>query len=191
MNEGYTDWAVLTGGACSGKSTLANYFLADGQEVIPESANQYVEFGNSKGMSPNKLQSYGTGGPIPHLDLQMENRRDPEQPILLDRSLGDSLAFLDYFGGDVPDELIEEASDRYDVVFHLDRVVDHEPHKTRTDDFELSRKIDQHLGEFYEEKLGYETIKIPDLDLEQRASMVAEYSELKEPDLEFNLPKSI
>jgi len=49
MNEGYTDWAVLTGGACSGKSTLANYFLADGQEVIPESANQYVEFGNSKG----------------------------------------------------------------------------------------------------------------------------------------------
>lgn len=191
MTESYTEWAVLTGGACSGKSTLANYFQADGQEVIPEAAQQYIEAGNSKDMPPGILQQYGTNGPIPHLDLQMESRRDPDEPVLLDRSLGDSLAFMEFLGDGAPRDLVEEASNRYDTVFHLDRVVEEEPDKTRTDDLELSHQVDQYLGEFYEETLDYDVIQVSEGSLEERADTVAEHSQLKKPDLEFEFPNAL
>jgi|GEM_PF-703569 len=184
-----TKWTVLTGGSCSGKTTLANYFQADGQEVIPEAANTYIETANSKDIPPQIAQSYGTGGPIPHLDLQMEAKREPNKPILLDRSLGDSLAFIDMFlDEEIPEDYIEIASNRYDTVFHLEQL-DYEPHKTRTKDRETARKVHNHLEEFYREELDYEVINVPETDIEERAHIIAENSALEEPDLEMDFPK--
>lgn len=187
-NDSLTDWTVLTGGGCSGKSTLANYFQAAGYNTIPEAAEQYVEVGDSKGYDPEKLMGFGAGEQIPKLDLQMEARRNPEEPLVLDRSLGDSLAFYDKFVGDPPEDLVETASERYDSVFVLDQIEEREQDKTRTDDEELSKEVHQHIEDFYRDELGYDITKVPEMDLDERARIVAENSPLEEPDLDMEFP---
>ena len=172
------------------KTALANYFKADNQEVVPEAAELYIEMGNSLGMDPDLVQRYGTQGAIPYLDLQMEDNIDPDQPALLDRSLGDSLAFMEGFGRGAPEELVEEASNRYDTVFVLEQFeldsLEREGDKTRTNDEELSREVHDFVAGYYEEVLDYDTVEVPCASLSERAELIAENSELEMPDLEFD-----
>lgn len=188
--ESVTNWTVLTGGGCSGKSTLANYFQAAGYNGIPEAAETYVEVGSSKGYDPEKLLRSGAREQVPKLDLEMESRRDPEEPLVLDRSLGDSLAFYDKFVGDPAEELVETASNRYDSVIVLDQLEgidqaeEREQDKTRTNDQEFSREVHEHISDFYEEELGYDIVEVEEINLEERARAVAENSLLEEPDLD-------
>lgn len=187
-NNSVTNWTVLTGGGCSGKSTLANYFQAAGYNMIPEAAETYVEVGDSKGYDPEKLMGFGAKEQIPNLDLQMEASRDPEEPLVLDRSFGDALAFYDKFVGNPPEDMVKTASNRYDSVFILDQLEEREQDKTRTDDVELSREVHEHLSDFYEEELEYNVVEVPETDLDERARIVAENSPLEEPDLNMEFP---
>jgi predicted ATPase len=182
-----TNWTVLTGGGCSGKSTLADYFGASGYQTIPEGAEQYTELGGSKGYDTDELLRFGGGGPITNFDIWMESQHDPEEEIVLDRSLGDSLAFMDKFLGGAPQQLVDTASERYENVFVLEQLP-YEPNERRTDDREFAAEVHEHIQNFYEQELGYDVVEVPQGDLDERAQIIAENSDLEAPEIEPEFP---
>jgi predicted ATPase len=169
-----TNWHVITGASCSGKTTLINQLFAKGFQIVPEAGRQYFEREMAKGRTIEEIRKDRASFTFPIYDLMMTQERGlrATDVIFLDRGLPDALAFF-RFAGLNPNEILSDCfQHRYSSVFLLNRL----PYwqdgvRTAEDaiaaDFELEMLRDYSA-------LGYDVVRVPVLPPEERLTFILE-----------------
>lgn len=168
-----TRWHVLTGAACSGKTTLLTLLAAQGYDVVPEGAREWFQHALAEGRSLQEIHAddRAVQRAIAALQIHLEERADPVRSIVLDRALPDSLAFYRLVGLD-PDELLAQCRvHRYETVLLLDRLPQHRDCALGPEDEASSAFLDEWLEHDYR-ALGYDVIRIPVMPVETRLAVV-------------------
>ncbi len=156
-----TNWYVLTGGPCSGKSKVLEYLESQGYNISKEVARTLMDEGIEKGKTVEEIKKDETKfqNDILNLKIKLENKLDPKQTIFLDRGIPDSIVYFKESGLDTDIAVKESGKKRYKKVFFLKQ-----PHikndYARTEDVKTSKRISKLLFEVYTD-LGYDLITVP------------------------------
>ena len=168
-----TNWHVLTGAACTGKTTLINMLADKGFQIIPESARLYFDVEMAKGRTLEEIRADGPAlqRGIAALQLRFEHGSQANNITFLDRAVPDSLAFYRVYGMD-PNEILPECfHHRYAGVFILDRLPLHRDQTLGPEDNAASDFLDEWLTYDYS-VLGYDVVRVPVLSPEERLAFV-------------------
>jgi predicted ATPase len=167
-----TNWHVITGAPCSGKTTLINLLASEGFQTIPEAAREYLEREMAGGRSLEEIRANdSTIAPvINRFQWETESQLQHDDTIFLDRAYPDCLSFFRLVGLD-PNEILPKCfQHRYASVFILDRF----PYKKdgiRKEGDAASDFLDEALFQDYE-ALGYDVVRVPILSPQDRMSFV-------------------
>lgn len=170
-----TKWHVLTGAACTGKTTLIEDLAEKGYPIIPESARQYFESELAKGRTLEELRADGASlqRGIAELQLRFEDRYPANETTFLDRAIPDSLTFYRVYGVN-PNEILPECLHRrYTSVFLLDRLPFQRDNTLGPEDHATSDFLDEWLVRDYT-ALGYRVVRVPVLPPQERLAFVLE-----------------
>jgi predicted ATPase len=157
-----TKWAVITGSACTGKTTMINMFANRGFSIIPETARKYIEQEIARGRDLENIIK----NPRTQLEIiKMQRCAESGDTVnindlaFLDRGLPDSLTFFRYNGLDPNSILLECFQKRYALVFILDRLT-LQLDGARIPDESFLNYLDTWLERDYA-ALGYQVIRVP------------------------------
>ena len=169
-----TNWHVITGAPCSGKTTLVDRVAAEGFLSVPEVGRQYIEREIARGRTIDEIRASEAtfAGLIKDMQLEIECGLNPAEVIFLDRALPDCLAYF-RLAGQNPNKILPDCfHHRYASVFVLDRLpVQHDG--VRTEDDVTADHLDEWLARDYS-ALGYAVVRVPVLPPEERLAFVIE-----------------
>ncbi len=165
---------VITGGPCTGKTTLINALEQRGYAVVSESARQIIMEEQQKEFGILPWKHHGSFFVFQQLVLRrqmdLENRLKADI-CFLDRGVVDGVAYCNLAGSIAPDEVLLYACiNRYDGVFLLDRLA-YKKDSERVEDESTAVRIHHLIEEAYR-KYKYEIINVPVLPVEQRVDFV-------------------
>ena len=165
---------VITGGPGSGKTTLINTLLDAGFQCAEESAREIIQEGKAQGKDPvSDLKQLGRA--MIKVDIQFYEAKSTEDGArFFDKSLVDSLMFLNYYEG-IKKEEIAELADKYrynKTVFITPPWPDiYVNDEERTGSSEESIQIFQALQDWYS-GLGYTLVEVPKLSVDERVQFI-------------------
>ena len=167
-----TNWHVITGGACCGKTTLIELLAERGFGTVPEIARQLIEAEVAKGRTIEEIFEQGAAYEPLMVDLQLRSERGLRATdlVFLDRALPDYLPFYRHYGLDVAEVLAECFHHRYASVFILD-LLPLELDGARIEDETFTSILDNALVHDYR-ALGYDVIRVPVLSPHERLEFV-------------------
>lgn len=176
---------VLTGGPCSGKTTLIDMLFDNGYRVVPETARFIIELEkiHEDGIlpwKPGKMEQFQEL--VFYAQKTFEDifsrkflHQSIDNIIFLDRSLVDPIAYCKVYGVKEPTglrEAIEAAN--YQTVFFLEQVP-YDRDMERKEAEEMALRLSDALYEAYY-SLGYKIIRLPDMGhVKERHSMIINY----------------
>lgn len=166
-----TQWHVLTGAACTGKTTMINQLAAQGFQTVPETARQYIDRELAKGRTFAEM--FGNAADelaITQMQQAIEQTLSPRDTIFLDRALPDSITFYRFCGLDPNDILPACLQNRYATVFVLNRLPFCQD-GARLDDDPTANLLDEWLARDYS-GLGYDVVRVPVLPREERLAFL-------------------
>jgi predicted ATPase len=166
-----TNWHVITGEICCGKTTLINLLANQGYHILPESSRPYIEGEVAKGRTLDEIFS-STADERALTNLQRSNECGlrPKDLTFLDRALPDYLWFWRLLAMD-PNELLAECfRHRYASVFILDRLP-LELDGARIADEAYTTLLSQALVRDYS-ALGYPVVRVPVMSPQDRLKFV-------------------
>lgn len=169
-----TNWHVLTGAPCSGKTTLIRQLADKGFRTVPERGRAYVEGERAKGRTNDEI--FGDGailqGGILTLQLRSERALPVNELAFLDGASPSCLTYLRVMGVD-PNVLLAECFHHcYASVFLLDRFP-FEQDGVRFEDDARAGLIAEWLARDYG-ALGYQLVRVPVMPPEERLRFVLE-----------------
>jgi predicted ATPase len=169
-----TNWHVITGGACCGKTTLIDLLADQGFQTIPETARQLMEKEKAKGRTIEEIFEDGAAFERVLMDVQqqIEHGLCATDVVFLDRALPDCLTFYGIFGMDPNDILAECFHHRYASVFVLD-LLPLQLDGARIEDDTYTVDLDEWLERDYR-ALGYHVVRVPVLSPQERLEFVLE-----------------
>src|SRR5678815_4588962 len=90
-----TNWYVITGGPCSGKTTTVNLLHSRGYKITIEHARHYLDTQRISGRTVEEVRKNQREFQLGLLEMQIEqeNSITPDDLIFLDRAIPDSLAY--------------------------------------------------------------------------------------------------
>jgi predicted ATPase len=161
---------VVTGGPCSGKTTLVRKLKDRGFDVVEEAAekmiNEYQKIGRIADRSDPAFQNS-----VFELQLELENASIGKDMVFCDRGILDGYAYVKLHDR-IPSYIYEEiAPKRYESVFLLSMVPDYKQTEIRKEPEEEARLIHGMIKDAYRE-FGYKPIEVPDIGPEKRMEMV-------------------
>jgi len=170
---------VLSGGPCSGKTSLIKYLEKKGFPVLHETARKLVEIGIIK---PEEFKSKEKRDYIQRIifeeQLKAEESVSNQPVVFLDRSLVDGIAYYWILNLEPPKYMFEILSKkRYDKVFILEQLENFELDNVRHESPEQAKKIHELVIKAYE-MLGYDIIEVPVMPIFQRAHFILKRIEL-------------
>ncbi len=168
-----TNWHVITGTACSGKTTLIDQLAGEGFQTVPERGRQYFERELAIGRTVAEIrESEADERGMKDLQLRIERGLRANQVIFLDRALPDCLTYFRISGMD-PNEILAECfHHRYASVLIFDRL----PFKqngVRREEAAVASFLDEWLARDYS-ALGYRVVRVPVLPPQERLAFVIE-----------------
>lgn len=168
-----TNWHVITGAACCGKTTLIDLMADQGFQTVAEVPRQYIEQELSKGRALDELfGSEADERAITEWQIRVEHELLDTDLTFLDRALPDFLWFWRLFGLD-PNELLADCfRHRYASVFILDQLP-LELDGARIEDQNYTVLLDEALVRDYT-ALGYRVQRVPVLSPQERLEFVLE-----------------
>lgn len=156
---------VLTGGPGVGKSTIIAELSKRGYQTTPETFTLLHEQAEKK----NTLDTFFDDPAQLRSDLMSEQRRlessvTATKPAFFDRSTIDIVAFGDYFKVPMSQDLRNQASKNYDLIFFLDPLPEHFYENTaiRRETYKESAEIHNFLKDAYKQ-LGYKKYQLIDV----------------------------
>lgn len=123
--ELHTNWIVITGGPCTGKTTVVNLLAERGYKTTVENARHYIDMLKVKGQSVEEIRENKREFQLAVLKMQMEEEKslDVNELVFLDRALPDAIAYYRFFDLEFDEKLLELCSQyNYRQVFVLDRL---------------------------------------------------------------------
>jgi predicted ATPase len=169
-----TNWHVITGAPCSGKTTLINQLDDKGFLTVPETGRVYVEGEMAKGRTTDEILKNSAVNQrcIIELQLRFERRLRVNEVAFLDRGSPDILTYCRVLGLD-PNVLLAHCFyHRYASVFILDRFP-FQYDGTRIEDDATAGLIDEWLVRDYS-AFGYSIVRVPILPPDERLAFVLE-----------------
>lgn len=170
--EIFTNWHVITGAPCSGKTTLIRLLEAKGYQTVHEAGRNYIEHEKSCGKTLEEIRKSDIdfSFAIKEITLNVEKGLPPKSTIFSDRAFPDCLAFFRVSGLD-PNLILPDCfHHHYSSVFLLDRFpVQFD--EARIEDESIAVLIDEWLLRDYS-ALGYEVIRVPVLSPEERVEFI-------------------
>jgi predicted ATPase len=156
-----TNWHVITGAPCCGKTTLIDHLADKGFRTVPETAHLYIERELALGRKLKEILNnrVDVQGILIEMQLEIERELQANEVIFLDRALPDSLAFNRYVGLSPNDLLSECFHHRYASVFILDPIPFQE-NGVRDEDSGTVDYLDEWLARDYS-TLGYRVVRVP------------------------------
>jgi predicted ATPase len=170
-----TNWHVITGAPCSGKTTLIDQLADKGFQTVPEVARQYFEREMAKGRTIAEIREEPVALERHLIDLQLkiEGRLPANDLTFLDRAFPDCLSFCRVLGMSPNEILLECFHHRYASVFLLDRLPFQRSKQLGPEDVASARFLDEWLARDYN-ILGYRVVRVPVLSPDERLSFVLE-----------------
>jgi predicted ATPase len=120
-----TNWNVITGGPCTGKTTVVNLLAKRGYKTTIEHARHYIDTQKIKGRTVKEILENKKEFQLGVLNMQIEKERtlDVNEQVFLDRALPDAMAYYQFLGVEYDDRLIELCNKYcYKRAFILDRL---------------------------------------------------------------------
>ncbi len=164
---------VITGGPCSGKTSLIKYLESKGFPVVHESARWLVENGILKAEDfKSKDKRDEIQRKIFMKQLEAEERASSYPIAFLDRSLIDGIAYYWVVNLEPPDYMLKIISKKkYEKVFVLEMLRFYEEDGVRYESEEEAIKVHELIIKAYS-SLGYKPIFIPRASVEERAFLI-------------------
>lgn len=166
-----TNWYVLTGPPCSGKTTLINALCDKGFTISEEVARTHyldlISHYTQEKILENPVQLQED---ILQLEIKREQALDPGELIFFDRALPDSIAYYQQLG-EVPQHVMKAAKlHHYKGVFFLE-ALPYEKDVVRTEDEKTANYIGSLIRLAYQ-GLGYKLIDVPAVSVEARLRQI-------------------
>jgi len=169
-----TNWHVITGASCSGKTTLTDQLADQGFSTVPEAARIFIEQELAKGLTIEEIRQDQAELTRQVYDMMLirESRLHPGELAFLDRALPDAPAFYRLAGMD-PNEVLPDCFQyHYTSVFMLDRLP-YQLDGVRAADDPTAEYLDTWIKRDYK-SLGYNFVRVPVLPPEERLSLILE-----------------
>ncbi|MFH0977937.1 MAG: ATP-binding protein [Candidatus Woesearchaeota archaeon] len=169
---------IITGGPCTGKTTIINELKKLKFSTVPELARKVI----------TKEQKKGKKGILPWTDLKSfeliliqeqvrHESKTKKMPVFLDRGLPDIIAYSKLGKVNLPKEIFRHIKEaKYTKVFFLEQLTFFENDAQR---FEASKKeadkVHKTIHQTYK-RLGYEIVRIPPVSVQERVKIILEQS---------------
>lgn len=167
----FTNWHVITGAPCSGKTTVIDHIESLGYMVVPEVARIYITNEIKKGRALGQIKGDNSFEyTILAEKIKIEDSLPEDKMLFLDRAVPDSIAYFKLAGLNT-DELIQRGRIlRYKKIFLFERLR-FEKDKIRTEDEAEIALLDRLLEESYQ-MLCYNVVHVPVLSTRDRAKYI-------------------
>jgi predicted ATPase len=168
-----TNWHVITGAVCSGKTTLIDLLADKGFQTAPEIPRQYLEREVARGRTLDEI--FGNEADeraMKDMQMRAEHGLRATDVVFLDRALPDFLFFYRIFGMNPNELLAERFHHRYASVFILD-LLPFQLDGARIEDDTYTVLFDEWLVRDYS-ALGYHVVRVPVLSPQERLAFVLE-----------------
>lgn len=173
-----TNWHVITGAACCGKTTLIELLAARGLQTAYETARVYIDCQTARGRPiEDIIGDPATELAIEGLQSRLENDLHPSNTVFMDRSLVDCLTFRRLHGKDINEFLPRCFHHQYASVFILDRLP-YQLDGARVDDDTYKGVLDHWLFHDYS-ALGYDVVRVPVVPPQERLEIILNHLSAK------------
>jgi predicted ATPase len=170
---GRTNWYVITGGPCSGKTTIVNLLAARGYKTTIEDARHYIDTQLADGKTVEEIRKNQSEFQRKVLNMQIdqESELSPDDTVFLDRAIPDALAYYRFLHLPEDEELIKMmAVVAYKKIFILDYlplVKDYARHE----DVAAQKKIHRLITDVYE-SLPFPVVRAPVMPPQERVDFI-------------------
>lgn len=167
-----TNWIVITGAPCSGKTSVICALEKKGYSVVHEVARALIDKALQQGLSLAEIKSDESAFEYRILEEKekIEAGLSPTALIFLDRAIPDSLAYFIHAGLDPDLPLKKSRLYHYKKIFLFERFR-FKRDKVRIEDEIIAEKLDRLLWESYQ-LLKYDVIRVPVLPVAERTEYI-------------------
>jgi predicted ATPase len=168
-----TNWNVITGGPCTGKTTVIDMLSKRGYQTTIEHARHYIDTQKINGKTVEEIRENKKQFQQGVLDMQIEEEAtlNPCDLVFLDRALPDAMAYYQFLDLKYDDRLIEQCKKYcYNKVFILDRLPLINDY-ARLEDEEEQIRIHQLIIKVYE-SYPCPIVHVPVLEPEERVDFI-------------------
>jgi predicted ATPase len=169
-----TNWCVITGAPCSGKTTVIRALAQAGYPVVHEAARRTIAAEIAAGRNPREIRRNPLAFQRRVLAAKLaEERRLPRsETVFIDRGIPDSIAYFRFHGLDPAAPLQHSRRFRYRRIFFFERLP-MVPDEIRHETPEAAARLDSLLLEAYR-MLAYPVIPVPVLPVAARIHHILE-----------------
>jgi|SRR6185436_8531435 len=168
-----TNWYVITGAPCSGKTTVVNLLQAQGYKTTIENARHYLDTQRLDGRTTDEIKKNQTAfqAAVLNMQIQQENELSPGEIVFLDRAIPDALAYYRFLH--LPedkmllDTLYTVSYKKVFILEYLPLVHDY----ARTEDETAQKEIHALLIDVYQ-SFPFPIIYVPILKPQERADLI-------------------
>jgi len=169
-----TNWHIITGAPCSGKTTVIKEIEPRGIRVIQEVARAYIDRQLGKGLRLKQIKAdlLQFERQILHAKIRIEESLTATEPVVFDRGVPDSIAYYNLEGLDPAEPLKYSRRTCYRRIFFFERF-DFLKDGVRSEDEKIAARLNDLLIDAYGQ-VGYDIIMVPVMPVIDRVDLVLE-----------------
>lgn len=167
-----SNWYVITGSPCSGKTMVLNELAKLGYTVYLEAARVFIDQEMAKGKSLKEIRGDEAEFQRKILKIKIDTEKivPREKVVFFDRAIPDSIAYYQ-IAGLTPEEVLKFCQEKnYRKIFFFEELP-FEKDYARVEDKKTIKKLNKLLKESYE-NLGYEVIVVPPMSVKERVKTI-------------------
>jgi len=170
-----TNWHVITGAPCAGKTAIICELERRGFTVVHEVARAFIdaEIGKGRGLRQIKADLPAFERHILNTKVGIEAGLDPAAVVFLDRAVPDSIAYFQQAGFDPAEPLACSRVFGYRQIFLFERI-QFKTDAVRSEDDRVAAELDRLLETAYR-RLGYNPMRVPLMPIDERVDYVLKH----------------
>ena len=167
-----TNWYVITGAPCSGKTAVIKKLEKMGYAVVHEVARAYIdaELARDKTLEQIKADEWAFERHILMAKVKLEAALARDNLIFFDRAVPDSIAYYRLCGLNPAEPLQKSQTIRYRKVFLFERLT-FLADPVRSEDEKTADRLGDLIKESYQ-SLGYHLVHVPLASVAERTEFV-------------------
>ncbi len=167
-----TNWYVITGAPCSGKTAVIKWLEQKGYAVVHEVARAHIDAQLAKGKTLEQIKAdeWAFEHHILMAKVKLETQLARNEIIFFDRAVPDSIAYYKLCGLDPTEPQQESRAVRYQKIFLFERLT-FLADPVRSEDEKTADRLSHLIEESYQ-SLGYELIHVPLRSVEDRTEFI-------------------
>ena len=167
-----TNWYVITGAPCSGKTAVISGLEQRGFQVVHEVARAFIkaELAKGKNLAQIKADILEFESHILNTKVAIENSLPEANTIFMDRAVPDSIGYYILEGLDPQDPIAKSKQRQYKQIFFFERLT-LKKDQVRSEDNKIAAELDFLLKTSYL-NLGYAIVHVPLMPVNKRIDLI-------------------